>query len=117
MIARATKGRQLTPRVMGKILRALNLATGESYELADLFDYAPRPGSRLEQRMPEECATSTDREASYTCPNCGETIVVPVDIDARIQEYVEDCPVCCSPVLLRLEISEDGDVRIAAQAE
>ena len=39
MVVRACKGRRLTPNVKGKILRALNRATGKAYALADLFDY------------------------------------------------------------------------------
>jgi len=57
-------------------------------------------------------------EESYVCPSCGEEIVVPVDEHAgRKQEYVEDCPVCCSPVLLTVRVAEDGGVDIAARAE
>ena len=39
MVIRACKVRRLTPNVKGKILRALNRATGKAYALADLFDY------------------------------------------------------------------------------
>ena len=39
MVSRACKGRRLTPNVQGKILRALNSATGESFSMADLFNY------------------------------------------------------------------------------
>ncbi|HAL92689.1 MAG TPA: hypothetical protein DCM68_06660 [Verrucomicrobia bacterium] len=39
MVARACKGRRLTPRVQSKILRALNQAAGKEYALADLFHY------------------------------------------------------------------------------
>jgi hypothetical protein len=57
-------------------------------------------------------------EGSYDCPCCGETIVVPVDAGAgEEQEYVEDCPVCCSPVLLSLRIEADGQVTITAREE
>jgi hypothetical protein len=113
MIARAVKGRRLTPRVMWKVLAALNAASGESYELDDLFDYAPRP-------VPGSgggTGPSADPEGSYPCPSCGESIVVPVSIEGRDQEYVEDCPVCCSPVVLRVHVGDDGEVRIVAQAE
>lgn len=59
-----------------------------------------------------------ENEASYICDSCGEEIVVPVDLSAgETQEYVEDCPVCCSPNLIHIEIEEEGDVRIWAQAE
>ncbi len=39
MVVRACKGRRLTPNVQGKILRALNAATGKEFALADLFTY------------------------------------------------------------------------------
>jgi hypothetical protein len=39
MVARARKGRRLSPHVQAKILRALNQASGKAYALSDLFDY------------------------------------------------------------------------------
>ena len=39
MVARAGKGRRLTPNTQGKVLRALNQATGKNYSLGDLFNY------------------------------------------------------------------------------
>jgi hypothetical protein len=57
-------------------------------------------------------------EASYTCDSCGEEIVVPVDLSAGPnQEYVEDCPVCCRPNVIHVEIDTDGDVRVWATTE
>ena len=57
-------------------------------------------------------------EASYTCDSCGEEIVVPIDLSAGTsQEYVEDCPVCCRPNVIHVEIEENGDVRVWAEKE
>lgn len=39
MVARACKGRRLTPNVQHKILDALNRATGTTHTLDDLFNY------------------------------------------------------------------------------
>ena len=39
MVARACKGRRLTPNVQAKVLRALNAASGRQYALAELFNY------------------------------------------------------------------------------
>jgi len=39
MIARAAKGRRLTPHVQLKILNALNEAAEKNYSLKDLFNY------------------------------------------------------------------------------
>jgi hypothetical protein len=57
-------------------------------------------------------------EASYICDSCGEEIFIPVDPSAGArQQYVEDCPVCCHPNVLRIEIDDSGDVRIESEHE
>ena len=59
-----------------------------------------------------------ENEASYICDNCGEEIVVPLDITAgHEQHYVEDCPVCCSPNVLIVEFDPDGTVVVRSHAE
>lgn len=59
-----------------------------------------------------------ESEAPYDCPACGEEIVIPIDLHAgREQEYVEDCPVCCHPNLLRITWDLENSPRIEAQAE
>lgn len=57
-------------------------------------------------------------EASYVCGACGEEIVVPVDLAAgEEQEYVEDCPVCCRPNVLRVSVDDDGRVTVQSDLE
>lgn len=57
-------------------------------------------------------------EAAYVCESCGEEIVVPVDLSAgQRQEYVEDCPVCCHPMTLRVEVDADGSAQIDGRHE
>ena len=57
-------------------------------------------------------------EASYICTHCGEEVVIPVDLSAgSSQEYVEDCPVCCNPMVIRVEIGEHGDARAWGEPE
>jgi hypothetical protein len=57
-------------------------------------------------------------EASYICEACGEEIVVPIDLSGgESQEYVEDCPVCCRPNLVHVEIDENGRARVWAEKE
>ncbi len=60
----------------------------------------------------------SEYEASYTCDACGEEIVVPIDVSAgHVQQYVEDCPVCCHPNVIQVEIDDDGEPRVSARAE
>lgn len=59
-----------------------------------------------------------DEEASYVCDACGEEIVVPIDVSAGTEQaYVEDCPVCCHPNLIHVEIHQDGAVSIWSEPE
>lgn len=39
MVSRAVKGRWLTPNTKSIVLEALNRATGETFEMSDLFNY------------------------------------------------------------------------------
>ncbi|TWT61876.1 CPXCG motif-containing cysteine-rich protein [Rubinisphaera italica] len=57
-------------------------------------------------------------EASYVCDSCGEEIVIPIDITAgNSQEYVEDCPVCCHPHVVHVEILDEENVQAWAEPE
>ena len=58
------------------------------------------------------------QEATYICDSCGEEIVVPVDISGGAhQDYVEDCPVCCHPMSLHVDIDPDGEAHVAGEHE
>lgn len=69
--------------------------------------------------MKRRRATKSLDEGHYTCDSCGEEIVVPLDrTEGLSQEYVEDCPVCCHPLIIHVEFDEDGgDPRVWAEAE
>ncbi len=57
-------------------------------------------------------------ESNYICQNCGEQIVVPVDISAgNVQTYIEDCPVCCHPHVIRVEIDSSGNISLWGELE
>ncbi|MEZ6091599.1 MAG: CPXCG motif-containing cysteine-rich protein [Pirellulaceae bacterium] len=57
-------------------------------------------------------------EASYVCDNCGEEIVIPIDLsEGGNQNYVEDCPVCCHPNVIHVEVDADGIARVWTERE
>ena len=59
-----------------------------------------------------------EMDAHYICDSCGEEIVVPVDVTEGLhQDYVEDCPVCCNPMVLHVDIAEDGQLFIKSEHE
>jgi hypothetical protein len=56
--------------------------------------------------------------AEIDCPWCGEPGHVQVDISGgRRQELVEDCWVCCRPIVFEIEIDRDGTAMVRVSAE
>jgi len=51
------------------------------------------------------------------CPYCGESIELLVDCSVTAQEYVEDCSVCCRPIVVDVEISDDETLRVDVRSE
>jgi hypothetical protein len=56
-------------------------------------------------------------EKALDCPYCGETVTVIVDGSVLRQEYVEDCEVCCKPMVIVVEIGDDGSPAVSARDE
>ena len=56
-------------------------------------------------------------EEPLTCPFCGESITVVVDHSLGDQEYVEDCQVCCRPLVLTIAVDPSGDAVVTARNE
>lgn len=75
-------------------------------------------GSRSRRAYGVPMATQVDEWAWYDCPCCGEAIRAVVDPSAgERQQYVEDCPVCCRPLLLHIEIDDEGLATVDAESE
>ncbi|MDX1519934.1 MAG: CPXCG motif-containing cysteine-rich protein [Gammaproteobacteria bacterium] len=55
-------------------------------------------------------------EKTIQCPYCWECISILIDPSVPHQEYVEDCQVCCRPILLEIQCN-DGAVDIQVQRE
>jgi len=56
-------------------------------------------------------------EQALVCPYCGEPVTVIVDGSVERQEYVEDCEVCCKPMIITVEIGADGAPLVSARDE
>jgi len=55
-------------------------------------------------------------EMELMCPYCGEILTVLVDCSVEAQSYVEDCQVCCQPMVLDISV-DDGEVALQARRE
>ena len=56
-------------------------------------------------------------EHSISCPYCGENISVLVDDSVPEQNYIEDCEVCCRPIVFEVNVAPDGDPSVSARDE
>jgi hypothetical protein len=62
-----------------------------------------------------EAGSAADGSAAVSCPYCGEPNDVVLDPGGgAVQEYVEDCQVCCQPWHVHVRWRRDGraDVRV-----
>ena len=55
-------------------------------------------------------------EQTVSCPYCGERIDIIVDPTVPQQNYIEDCQVCCSPIVFDVSV-EDDDVSVFVRSE
>ncbi|EMI42752.1 MULTISPECIES: CPXCG motif-containing cysteine-rich protein [Pirellulaceae] len=80
------------------------------------FDDEFNETSELDETLDDDSQLShVDDDATYVCDNCGEEIVIPVDLGGgQDQTYVEDCPVCCSPSVIHVHFDDD---RVTVHAE
>jgi len=54
-----------------------------------------------------------DSSRHVSCPYCGETIEILLDSGSgAMQEYVEDCEVCCRPWQVQVRYSADGGAEV-----
>jgi hypothetical protein len=49
-----------------------------------------------------------------SCPYCGEAIEIVVDLSESEQQYIEDCSVCCRPIILSVTVDAQGGATLLA---
>jgi len=52
------------------------------------------------------------------CPYCGQRIDIFIDYSGGVhQNYIEDCQVCCQPLQLQIDLSEEEPLVFANPTE
>jgi hypothetical protein len=57
------------------------------------------------------------QETNVTCPYCGEVISILLDGSVDEQQYIEDCQVCCRPIVFHVRVSANGRCVVEARHE
>jgi len=59
-----------------------------------------------------------DLTASVSCPYCGVEVALAIDPGGgTVQQYIEDCEVCCQPMQLTVRWDEEGAARAEAATD
>ena len=56
-------------------------------------------------------------EARVQCPYCWEQFNLLVDASVELQEYVEDCEICCRPIDFSVAVDSDGHASVQARLQ
>lgn len=56
-------------------------------------------------------------EQVVSCPYCGEAIEVLIDGQEAGHQYVEDCQVCCKPIVFSVEVDSMGSLSVSVRDE
>ena len=55
-------------------------------------------------------------EYFYQCPYCWEAVSTLVDVSQPLQNYIEDCEVCCNPIKFKIQCSAQTIIQLKAQS-
>ena len=70
----------------------------------------------LDEEFPLGDGTA-DRAAAVLCPYCAEEVSLSLDPGSgSMQEYVEDCPVCCQPWQVVVTYQRDGSAAVSERS-
>ena len=56
-------------------------------------------------------------EKVVSCPYCGEAIEVLIDHQEAGHHYIEDCQVCCKPIIFSVEVDSVGNLSVSVRDE
>jgi len=57
------------------------------------------------------------QEKTVSCPYCGERIDVLLDPSVPHQNYIEDCQVCCRPIIFDVTVDHENEVFVVVSNE
>ncbi len=49
---------------------------------------------------------------TQSCPWCSAEISLEIDTTFADQEYIEDCSVCCAPIVVKVSVPEMGQPEV-----
>ena len=70
----------------------------------------------MTDRLDEQDDMVLDTSTEVSCPHCGQTVTVALDSGGgAMQEYVEDCYVCCRSWRVRVHYDATGTAEVLVE--
>lgn len=58
-----------------------------------------------------------ENDYEFSCPYCGEELSIRLDVTAgERQAFIYDCEVCCRPIQIQFEVTDNEVLNFSAQA-
>ena len=57
------------------------------------------------------------QQTTIACPYCGEKNTILLDLSVEQQQYIEDCQVCCRPMDILVNTTENGGFQLDVRSE
>ncbi|MFT4769495.1 MAG: hypothetical protein ACI8RN_002640 [Glaciecola sp.] len=57
------------------------------------------------------------QESQVYCPYCGEPLTLLLDTGDSDMAYIEDCQVCCQPMVVNVRSETDGELSVDVRRE
>ncbi|MEZ5565223.1 MAG: CPXCG motif-containing cysteine-rich protein [Gammaproteobacteria bacterium] len=54
---------------------------------------------------------------SVTCPWCWASTMLELDLSVESQRYVEDCSVCCAPMVISFSVVNGAPANVSVERE
>jgi cysteine-rich CPXCG protein len=78
-----------------------------------MIDWRDSDEGDLDREFPLGDGTA-DTEATVVCPYCAESVEIALDPGGgTVQDYVEDCEVCCQPWRVNVAYGGDGQAHVS----
>jgi hypothetical protein len=59
----------------------------------------------------EAGSDALEQFVDISCPYCAETIMVRADLSAGSQSFIDDCQVCCQPIMINVEVDPTAETK------
>lgn len=58
-----------------------------------------------------------EKVSHASCPYCGQAVDLLLDVSAGAESCIEDCPTCCRPINVLVEVDAAGALHVSVSRD